>query len=259
MANQPGGSAVGNTSNKRKRGLGDQEGGPAKVQNTISNGDHDPNNYGLLLQGDGILPDDNTRTAQAALAAPGMNPSAYPEPGSNQGDASLSFAFDDGSPTLASMSTAQALAGAGGNANNINNQGNKPTVGSAEWHQLRKDNHKEVERRRREVINEGIENIAKIVPATEKNKGAILQRTYEYIQELLNEKTKWQDERATFDIAIKELTSRLDRMKESARTAWAETTKWQSRCRDAGLHFEDYDDGGLPSLEGEDVGANLDS
>ena len=139
MANQPGGSAVGNTSNKRKRGLGDQEGGPAKVQNTISNGDHD--NYGLLLQGDGILTDDNTRTAQAALAAPGMNPSAYPEPGNNQGDAGMAFAFDDGSPTLGSMGTAQGLAGAGGNGNN--NQGNKPAVGSAEWHQLRKDNHKE--------------------------------------------------------------------------------------------------------------------
>ena len=136
MANQPGGSAAGNTSNKRKRGFGDQEGGPAKVQNTISNGDHDPNNYGLLLQGDGILPDDNTRTAQAALAAPGMNPSAYPEPGNNQGDASMAFAFDDGSPTLGGMSAA-----AGGNANN--NQGTKPAVGSSEWHQVRKDNHKE--------------------------------------------------------------------------------------------------------------------
>ena len=114
-----------------------------------------------------------------------------------------------------------------------------------------------VERRRREVINEGIENIAKIVPATEKNKGAILQRTYEYIQELLNEKSKFQDERSTFDIALQELTKRLDRMKETARNAWAETNKWQSRCRDAGLHFDDYDDGGLPGLDEDDVAANL--
>jgi transcriptional regulator CBF1 len=112
-----------------------------------------------------------------------------------------------------------------------------------------------VERRRREVINEGIENIAKIIPGTEKNKGAILQRTYEYIQELINERNKWQDERATFDIALKELTSRLDRMKESARSAWAETNKWQSRCREAGLPFEDYDDGGLPGLDDDDVGS----
>lgn len=116
-----------------------------------------------------------------------------------------------------------------------------------------------VERRRREVINEGIENIAKIVPGTEKNKGAILQRTYEFIQELLNEKQKWQDERATCDIALKELTNRLDRMKESARTAWAETSKWQSRCREGGLPFDDYDDGGLPGLDEDDVGANIGS
>jgi transcriptional regulator CBF1 len=110
-----------------------------------------------------------------------------------------------------------------------------------------------VERRRREVINEGIENIAKIIPGTEKNKGAILQRTYEYIQELQNERNKWQDERATFDIALKELTSRLDRMKETSRNAWAETNKWQSRCREAGLPFEDYDAGGLPGLDDDDL------
>ena len=117
--------------------------------------------------------------------------------------------------------------------------------------------HDIVERRRREVINEGIENIAKIVPNCEKNKGAILQRTYEYIQELLNEKNKWPDERATFDIAVRELTSRLERMKESARTAWAETSKWQSRCRDAGLPFDDYDQDGLPGLEQDDGVGNL--
>lgn len=66
--------------------------------------------------------------------------------------------------------------------------GQKPQVGSDEWHQLRKDNHKEgeiadpvpcerrlthlpVERRRRETINEGINELAKIVPDCEKNKG----------------------------------------------------------------------------------------
>lgn len=129
----------------------------------------------------------------------------------------------------------------------------KPAVGTAEWHQQRKDNHKEVERRRREVINEGIENIAKIVPCSEKNKGAILQRTCHYITELQNEKKSFETERATFDIALKELTSRCDRLKESARAAWMESAKWQQRCREAGLHFDDYDDGGLPSLEDEDV------
>ncbi|KIW70865.1 hypothetical protein, variant [Phialophora macrospora] len=263
MANQTGAAVTGSTSNKRKRTVADQDGRDPRMQITNTNGEHDHNNYGLLLQGDGILTDENTRTAQAALAAPGMNPSTYPEPGHNQGDAGLPFTFDDGSPVgVMRPSQAQALVGAAANTNtnannNNNEQANKPAVGSSEWHQLRKDNHKEVERRRREVINEGIENIAKIVPGTEKNKGAILQRTYEYVQELVNEKAKWQNERATFDIAIKELTNRLDRMKESARAAWAETSKWQSRCREAGLPFDDYDDGVLPGLDEDDVGGNL--
>ena len=110
-----------------------------------------------------------------------------------------------------------------------------------------------VERRRREVINEGIENIAKLVPCVEKNKGAILQRTCQYITELQQKETSFINERATFEIALKELTNRLERMKESARSAWAETVKWQQRCREAGLHFEDYDDNIIPGLDDDDV------
>jgi hypothetical protein len=38
-----------------------------------------------------------------------------------------------------------------------------------------------VERRRRETINEGINEIAKIVPGCEKNKGSILARAVQFI------------------------------------------------------------------------------
>lgn len=99
-----------------------------------------------------------------------------------------------------------------------------------------------VERRRREVINEGIENIAKIVPGTEKNKGAILGRTCAYIQELQGKIASFDAERATFDHTLSELTSRHDRLRESAQRAWHESSKWQQRCREAGLSFDDYDD-----------------
>ncbi|KAK6365633.1 hypothetical protein, variant [Exophiala oligosperma] len=247
--------------NKRKRVPGDQGiGREAKAQNT--NGDHQ--DYAALLQGlDAVSgADDSTRTAQAALAAP-MNPSAYPEPTPFDGAAALSSAFDENSPP--------AVPNMGNNMNSMgNNMGGlpqnnshggrestsaKPAVGSAEWHQQRKDNHKEVERRRREVINEGIENIAKIVPCTEKNKGAILQRTHEYIINLQNKEAQFETERATFDVALKELTNRLDRMKESARAAWAESNKWQQRARDAGLHFDDYDEANLTGFEDDDVAA----
>jgi bHLH factor len=269
---------VGNN-NKRKRGPGDQDAG-RQVKAANTNGEHEA--YTALLQGlDGLAgADDSTRTAQAALAAP-MNQSNYPEPGTFDTSGGLPSGFEDNSDSnLPGIPAAQALLEARGGSQS----GNKPNVGSAEWHQQRKDNHKEgesysstcltwtffefhqflprrfhtnlhpsVERRRREVINEGIENIAKIVPGTEKNKGAILQRTCQYITELQNEKNSFVNERATFEIALKELTNRLDRMKESARTAWAESAKWQQRCRDAGLHFDDYDEGTLAGLEDDEV------
>jgi transcriptional regulator CBF1 len=102
-----------------------------------------------------------------------------------------------------------------------------------------------VERRRREVINEGIENIAKIVPNVEKNKGAILSRTCQYIGELQAKERQFEIERATFEVSLKELTGRIERLRESSQSAWAESAKWQQRCRAAGVHFDDYDDGAL--------------
>ena len=108
-----------------------------------------------------------------------------------------------------------------------------------------------VERRRREVINEGIENIAKLVPNCEKNKGAVLQRTCQYVIELQNKEQTQKNERATFEIALKELTTRAERFKQAAEAAWEESNKWQQRCRDAGLQFDDYDEGALPGI-GED-------
>ena len=95
------------------------------------------------------------------------------------------------------------------------------------------------------MINEGIETIAKIVPGTEKNKGAILQRTAQYIGELKDTQLNFDKERATLDITIKELTLRNERLKASVQHAWQESKKWQRRCQEAGLQFDDYDDGGL--------------
>lgn len=143
MATQPGTSPTGPVNNKRKRGPGDQGAGrEAKAQNINTNGDHDTTNYGLLLQGDAMLADDSTRTAQAALAAP-MNPSTYPEPSTFEGTPGMQATFDDNSPSaITGMGSAQALMEArGGN----NNGPPKPAVGTAEWHQQRKDNHKEGE------------------------------------------------------------------------------------------------------------------
>jgi len=133
-----------NSSNKRKRGTSDQDAGRnAKAQNT--NGDHEAS-YAALLQGiDGAIAeaDDSTRTAQAALAAP-MGQSTYPEPGSFDPTAALPAGFDDGSPSANFASGPQALMDARASVGSANNA-NKPPVGTAEWHQQRKDNHKEGE------------------------------------------------------------------------------------------------------------------
>ncbi|KAF9175062.1 basic helix-loop-helix protein [Mortierella sp. AD011] len=61
----------------------------------------------------------------------------------------------------------------------------KPVSGTEEWHKMRRDNHKEVERRRRETINEGINDLSKVVPNCDKNKGSILRQAVKYIQEIL--------------------------------------------------------------------------
>ena len=99
-----------------------------------------------------------------------------------------------------------------------------------------------VERRRRETINDGINEIAKVVPGCEKNKGSILHRAVVYIRELLEAQHRWHNERGTLNQAVQELSARFERMKENYDHASAERNKWQQRCRDAGLQFDDYDE-----------------
>jgi len=79
-----------------------------------------------------------------------------------------------------------------------------------------------------------------------------LQSAVSYIAELLNKQHSWENERATLDIAIKELATRNDKMRESMEQAWAESAKWQKRCRDSRLPYEDYDEGALQD-DGLDV------
>ncbi|CAO3672194.1 unnamed protein product [Umbelopsis vinacea] len=94
---------------------------------------------------------------------------------------------------------------------------NKPVVGSEEWHRQRRENHKQVERRRRETINDGINEIAKMVPGSEKNKGSILQRAAQYIQQLKDNEAatieKWTLEKLLTDQAINELSQQVEVLK----------------------------------------------
>ncbi|KAK2592505.1 basic helix-loop-helix protein [Conoideocrella luteorostrata] len=115
----------------------------------------------------------------------------------------------------------------------------KPTVGSEEWHKMRKDNHKEVERRRRETINEGINELAKIVPGCEKNKGSILQRAVSFISQLKeNEQQnieKWTLEKLLTEQAITELSASNDKLKQECERLYRELETWKRVAQKAGL------------------------
>lgn len=237
------------TTAKRKRDSSDPADGGRSTRSQEINGDGRRSNDATISQisehllqslaqhGEPAPDDESQRTAQAALNTP-MQSGTYPAPDASFDSGSsghYGLPFPDGNDMT--PSTASQLQA----AREVTLGMNKPTVGTKEWHTQRKHNHKEVERRRRETINEGINEIAKIVPGCEKNKGSILQRAVSYITELTTKERSWNNERATIDVAIKELSERNNKMEASADRAWAECHKWQKRCREAGLPFDDYE------------------
>jgi hypothetical protein len=76
---------------------------------------------------------------------------------------------------------------------------------------------KEVERRRRETINEGINELRKIVPGAEKNKGSILARAVQYIQQLKEKEAsnieKWTLEKLLSDQVLAEVQGDVAELK----------------------------------------------
>ncbi|WYZ40514.1 hypothetical protein EsH8_IV_000855 [Colletotrichum jinshuiense] len=123
----------------------------------------------------------------------------------------------------------------------VNPPAKKPDVGSEEWHKMRKDNHKEVERRRRETINEGINELAKIVPNCEKNKGSILQRAVTFINQLKENETqnieKWTLEKLLTEQAIAELSASNDKLKQECERLYKELETWKRVAQNAGLSY----------------------
>ncbi|KAH9834475.1 uncharacterized protein C8Q71DRAFT_143685 [Rhodofomes roseus] len=97
--------------------------------------------------------------------------------------------------------------------------GRNATMTNEEWTRQRKDNHKEVERRRRGNINEGINELGRIVPngSGEKAKGAILSRAVQYIHHLKENEArnieKWTLEKLLMDQAMGDLQAQLEEMR----------------------------------------------
>ncbi|KKZ63716.1 hypothetical protein EMCG_01950 [[Emmonsia] crescens] len=273
-------------SNKRKREMMDAGDGQRMTRSAHgqnSNGNlHGYDNHGLptnttelsqidqqLLQHVGNqngVSDDNAMTAKAALAAHSPQ-SKYPPPDpSFENNAALAhgltFTDDVNQVSMTNVhghSTAAAVYAAR-EAQNINP---KPTVGSAEWHTIRKNNHKEVERRRRETINEGINEIAKMVPGCEKAKGSILQRAIHYINKLQDEAkdmaARWDTANMTTNHALAEISTQNTKLKGEVNRRGQVASKWIQRCREAGLEFEDYeeDEKDLGLLDVDDDGGEM--
>lgn len=103
-----------------------------------------------------------------------------------------------------------------------------------------------MERRRRETINEGINEIAKMVPGCEKAKGSILQRAIHYIEKLQDEAkdmtARWDTANMTTNHAINEISSQNAKLKGEVNRRGGVAHKWIQRCREAGLEFDDYED-----------------
>jgi len=110
--------------------------------------------------------------------------------------------------------------------------GRSATTGTDEWSRQRKDNHKEVERRRRGNINEGINELGRLVPngSGEKAKGAILSRAVQYIHHLKENEArnieKWTLEKLLMDQAMGDLQAQLEEVKRR----WEEETMLRSRA-----------------------------
>jgi len=110
--------------------------------------------------------------------------------------------------------------------------GRSATMSNDEWARQRKDNHKEVERRRRGNINEGINELGRIVPngSGEKAKGAILNRAVQYIHHLKENEArnieKWTLEKLLMDQAMGDLQAQLEEM----RRLWEEERMARQRA-----------------------------
>ncbi|MCJ1470638.1 basic helix-loop-helix protein [Pseudocyphellaria aurata] len=221
------------------------------------------------------LPENRTTpgsTAAAALA--GIMPQlTVPQPtelsfvstgSGTDADRQLDSSFDMGGENGPNPNVQGSPYGMGGfqgtatqvpNARETSNGGPKPAVGSDEWHKVRRDNHKEVERRRRETINEGINELAKIVPGCEKNKGSILQRAVQYITQLRENETKniekWTLEKLLTEQAIAELSRSVDTLKGDLERAQGEAKRWEIQCRSRDGDSKADDDAGGTDDDGD--------
>ncbi|KAK7447009.1 basic helix-loop-helix protein [Stygiomarasmius scandens] len=164
-------------------------------------------------------------------AAVAMQAGAPPPPATGGGGGLSDGEGDDGSDATPVPAAAPASGGSTGGGRR-GGRGGGAAMGSDEWTRQRKDNHKEVERRRRGNINEGINELGRIVPngSGEKSKGAILSRAVQYIHHLKENEArnieKWTLEKLLMDQAMGDLQAQL----EETRRAWEEERQGREKA-----------------------------
>ncbi|KAI0464382.1 hypothetical protein LJB42_001995 [Komagataella kurtzmanii] len=132
---------------------------------------------------------------------------------------------------IANNATASSSAASSGSGYSV-----KPATGSEEWHKMRKENHKEVERRRRENINHGIKELAALLPTGDSNKAQILKKAVDYIKRLKenenNNIEKWTLEKLITDQAVNELANSNEKLKAELEKAYREIEHWKKVAAD---------------------------
>ncbi|KAJ1499853.1 basic helix-loop-helix protein [Coelomomyces lativittatus] len=155
-------------------------------------------------------------TIQAPIPSPQSLPLMTPLPSSLSSSTQGSLTLTSTAPSVVSMPS--TLTSSVSSVNHSSDGSNKPTPGTDEWLKQRRESHKEVERRRREVINTGINELAKIVPnCVDRNKGGILHRAVQYIQQLKDAEQRnaerWTLDKMLADQAINDLTGYVEYFK----------------------------------------------
>ncbi|KAJ2909577.1 basic helix-loop-helix protein [Coemansia aciculifera] len=129
----------------------------------------------------------------------------------------------------------------------ISEGGGVPETGSEEWLRQRRLAHKEVEQRRRDVINTGIDRLAELVPGAERHRGRIVNQAVDYIHRLKETEAqnieKWTIEKLLADQVISGLTNQLEQMKQENKKLKRKLKAVAEGAQLADSPAEDDDDG----------------
>ncbi|WVF68977.1 hypothetical protein IAT40_003751 [Kwoniella sp. CBS 6097] len=104
-----------------------------------------------------------------------------------------------------------------------------------EYARLKKDSHKEVERRRRENINDGISEIAQLIPGglEKQGKGNLLKRAANYIIEMSEKVARADEEAGKREVEKQDLEAQLAHLQAQLRDEHARSLQFETSWREA--------------------------